>query len=425
MTGAPTPPPVRGPALRFRARVAVLAGRLVAGASRLARFGSGAVIGGRVSLLIDPRLLEDLTADRDVVVVSATNGKTTTTRLTAAAIGSSRAVVSNWRGANMTPGIVAALGGARADATAVLEVDERWLETVLPDTAASLVLLLNLSRDQLDRTQEVRKIAGRWRAALERTPTTVVANADDPLVAWAAAGAARVVWIATGLEWTADASGCPACAGRIVFDADGWRCPTCGLERPSPDVRVGDGVIDFADTSVRPTSPLPGRVNLVNAAFAISAAREVGVDPQAACSALDDVHEIAGRYRRAEIDGVAIRQLLAKNPAGWHEALDMLEPGPAIVAINARIADGHDPSWLWDVDFEALRGRTVVAIGDRRLDLAVRLAYAGVDHVLADDLRSAVALARRSSGWSPERPIDVVANYTAFRDHLALTGGVV
>ena len=185
MSVPPSPHPT-GSRRPLRTRLAVGVGRTVAGASRLVRFGSGSVIGGRAALAVEPKLLRTLTADRDVAVVSATNGKTTTTRLLGAALASTRPVVSNSLGANMTPGIVAALGPADATATAVLEVDERWLDAVLRDTGATTVVLLNLSRDQLDRTQEVRKLAERWRRALaDHPPARVVANADDPLVTWA------------------------------------------------------------------------------------------------------------------------------------------------------------------------------------------------------------------------------------------------
>ena len=135
--------------MRPRARLAVLVGRTVAWASRVVRFGTGSVIGGRASLLVDRNLLAELTGSRDVAIVSATNGKTTTTKLLSAALSSHQRVVSNWLGANMTPGIVAALASANSTDTAVLEVDERWVDSVLRATNASTVVLLNLSRDQL------------------------------------------------------------------------------------------------------------------------------------------------------------------------------------------------------------------------------------------------------------------------------------
>jgi UDP-N-acetylmuramyl tripeptide synthase len=427
VTPPPAPSPLRPPA---RARVAVGIGRTVAAASKFVRFGSGSVIGGRAALAVDPQLLRRLTNRREVALVSATNGKTTTTRLLAAALGTDRPVVSNLLGANMAPGIVAALGGSDPSASAVLEVDERWLGQVLADTDASTVLLLNLSRDQLDRTQEVRKLAERWRQALTATPPpTVVANADDPLVVWAANAAPKVLWVGTGQEWTADAAGCPACSGRIAFTPGSWRCTRCDLARPDPDVTVGDAdgrgaVVVLPSGPVEVPLALPGRVNRVNAAFALAAAESMGADPQAAATAVASVREVAGRYRVATVAGRPVRLLLAKNPAGWHEALDLLAPPPApvVVAINARIADGHDPSWLWDVPFERLAGRFVVATGERRHDLAVRLRYADVDHAVADGLAAAVTVAVRRGG-DHGGPVDVAANYTAFQEYLESVGG--
>jgi UDP-N-acetylmuramyl tripeptide synthase len=430
---SPHPSPASGPVepRPARTRLAVAVGAAVAGASKLVHFGSGSVIGGRAALAVDPQLLRRLTGSREVALVSATNGKTTTTRLLGAALSADRPVVSNTLGANMTPGIVAALGPADPAAAAVLEVDERWLESVLADSGARTVVLLNLSRDQLDRTQEVRKLAERWRRALTATPPArVVANADDPLVVWAAQAAPEVVWVGTGQEWTADAAGCPNCAGRIAFNPGSWRCTQCELARPTPDVTVADAggrgaVVTLPSGPVTVPLALPGRVNRVNAAFALAAATAMGADPERAGEALGSVSEIAGRYRVARVDGTRIRLLLAKNPAGWHEALELLAPPPApvVVAINARIADGHDPSWLWDVPFERLAGRYVVATGERRHDLAVRLRYANVDHRVADGLTASVAAVRAHPSATAGATVDVAANYTAFQEFLDQVGG--
>ena len=157
--------------------------RAVNTASRRLGRGQGTVAGGRAGLRLDPKLLEHLTAGRQVALVTGTNGKTTTTRLLTVGLGArGDAVVSNETGSNMPPGHVAALAGSAAP-RAVLETDEVYLPRVLAATAAATVVLLNLSRDQLDRTNEVRMIAGHWRAALAAAPHThVVANADDPLV---------------------------------------------------------------------------------------------------------------------------------------------------------------------------------------------------------------------------------------------------
>jgi UDP-N-acetylmuramyl tripeptide synthase len=434
-----------------RSRAALLAGRVVADASRVAKLGSGSVIGGRLSLALDHDLLATLAAGRDIALVSATNGKTTTTHLLATALGGLGPVATNTLGANMPPGLVVALSGADPEARAVLEVDERWLPAVLRAVGPATVVLLNLSRDQLDRSHEVRKIADTWRATLDELPTTaVVANADDPLVVWAAGGApsrtaadpahpARTepVWVGTAAHWTNDASGCPRCGGRIVFTladgtvagaADSWRCTQCDLTKPAPAwwlERTSDGRSRVARADGPPIPldlALPGRVNAANAAMVVASAAAMGADPEAAARALASVTEVAGRYKQAVIAGASVRMLLAKNPAGWQEAIDMLgpPPRPLVAAINARIADGRDPSWLWDVPFERLRGRFVVALGERRHDLAVRLRYAEVDHATAPSLAEGVARAAARAG--SDGAVDLIANYTAFQDYLVEVG---
>jgi UDP-N-acetylmuramyl tripeptide synthase len=192
-------------------------------------------------------------------------------------------------------------------------------------------------------------------------------------------------------------------------------------------VAINDGVIAIEGKTIAGELALPGRVNRVNAAFALAAASAMGADLDQAFDGLDDVREVAGRYRIAQLGDSRIRLLLAKNPAGWHEALELLEgpSTPLVVAINARIADGHDPSWLWDVAYERIGQRFVVAIGERRHDLAVRFRYGNINHVVADDLESAIELVRQSPTYDPTLPIDIASNYTAFQDHLEHVGGVL
>jgi UDP-N-acetylmuramyl tripeptide synthase len=321
--------------------------------------------------------------------------------------------VTNAQGANLPPGLVAALASGPGSAAAALEVDEAWLARVVEATSPVAVALLNLSRDQLDRNNEVRSVAGRWRAALSGASATAVANADDPLVVWGAGAAGRVRWVGAGQPWTDDAGSCPSCGGRIAFGpGPGWACGGCDLRRPDLDVGLeGEDVVWATGRRLSLELRLPGRANRANAAMALAAAEVMGVDPAAAVRAFSSVTEVAGRYAVVRVGGSEARLLLAKNPAGWLEVLDFLRPAPVpvVVAINARIADGRDPSWLWDVPFERLTGRLVVATGERGRDLAVRLRYAEVEHVHEPDPVAAVAVAR-----APE--VDVVANYTAFQD---------
>jgi UDP-N-acetylmuramyl tripeptide synthase len=155
---------------------------------------------------------------------------------------------------------------------------------------------------------------------------------------------------------------------------------------------------------------LPGRANRANAAMALTVASLFGADPQGAAAAMSQVAEVVGRYARVHVDGREARLLLAKNPAGWLEVFDFVGPPPlpVVVVINARIADGRDPSWLWDVPFERLAGRLVLASGERSRDLAVRLRYAGLEHGHEPDPVAAI----RAAG-APR--VEVVANYTAFQ----------
>src|SRR5262249_35054551 len=157
--------------------------------------------------------------------------------------------------------------------------------------------------------------------------------------------------------------------------------------RPNPDWSiVGSTVVGPDRTSYDVTLALPGTVNVGNAAMAAAAATQWGVDPADAFDAMSRIGSVEGRYLETTFGRRWVRLLLAKNPAGWVEALAMTQPErPVVVAVNARAADGRDPSWLWDVPFELLRGRTAVATGDRSRDVAVRLRYAGVEHVRVDD----------------------------------------
>ena len=407
----------------MRAQLASVTTRAVNAASRRLGRGQGTVAGGRAGLRLDPRLLEHLSAGRQVALVTGTNGKTTTTRLLTVGLGATGdAVVSNETGSNMPPGLVAALVGTDAPRV-VLETDEVYLPRVLTATTAAAVVLLNLSRDQLDRTNEVRMVAGRWRAALAAAPHThVVANADDPLVVWGAGAARDVHWVAAGLRWQHDAVGCPSCEGRIEFADGGWSCGSCAFGRPEPGatlVVAPDGTASgqWADGRSAPVRlALPGRFNQSNALMAAVAAEACGVDALTALSAMAAVQEVAGRFTvRAFGDGRA-RLMLAKNPAGWDELLDLVasSDAPLVVSINARIADGADPSWLWDVPYERLAGRAVVATGDRFRDLSVRLHYGGVAHSTEPD---SVAAVTRAAGGA-DGVVDVIGNYTAFHDLL-------
>jgi lipid II isoglutaminyl synthase (glutamine-hydrolysing) len=397
--------------LPLRARLASALSRMAAALSRATGRGDGSVIGGRIGLLIDPKLLDRLAAGRTVALVSGTNGKTTTTRLAAAALGVLGPVATNSFGANMPTGHVAALARERSAPYAVLEVDEHWLPHVLGPTDAAVVALLNLSRDQLDRAKEVAMIAKLWRDALVEHPNVrVVANADDPMVAWAAGAAEKVTWFSAGQRWLDDSWVCPRCGAAIVRDGERWHCAGCDLRRPEPQWTATEHEVIAPDGARYEVKlALPGQVNVGNAATALAVAAAFGVDPADAVPHLGEVASVAGRYAQVERNGRLIRLLLAKNPASWLEAFDMAEAAPTLLAVNARGPDGLDTSWLFDVDFSSLRGRQVFVTGDRALDLAVRLQVNEVPFTLARTFTEAVEAV-------PPGRLEVIANYTAFQD---------
>ncbi|THA23386.1 DUF1727 domain-containing protein [Streptomyces sp. RKND-216] len=401
-----------------RAKLAVTAGRAAAAFSRAAGRGSGSVIGGKVALRLDPDLLARLARHLDVVLVSATNGKTTTTRLIAEALRAGGEVVSNALGANMPAGITSALAGGSSARFGVIEVDEKYLAGVARDVTPKAIALLNLSRDQLDRAAETRMLAEHWREGLAGQKAVIIANADDPLVVWAASDSPNVVWVAAGQEWKDDAWSCPACGGVMQRPGDDWFCGECGFRRPMPTWALsGDHVLDPHGSAWPIKLQLPGRANKANAATSAAVAASFGVAPQVALERMYAVTAVAGRYDVVSYQGRDVRLLLAKNPAGWLETFSLIDPPPApvILSVNARSADGTDTSWLWDVDYSRLAGHPICVIGDRKLDLAVRLEVAGVDFQVCQSAQEAVRAC-------PPGRIEAIANYTAFQDLRRVVG---
>lgn len=254
-------------------------------------------------------------------------------------------------------------------------------------------------------------MADLWRTALADHPDIlVVANADDPMVVYAAAASPQVTWFSAGQRWHDDSWVCPQCGAPIERQADQWWCVNCPLRRPTPQWTVEDeGVIDPRGAWHKVSLQIPGKVNVGNAATALAVAAQFGVRPTDAVGRLSTVTSVAGRYAQVMRDGRNIRLLLAKNPASWLEAFDMVDHAPTLLSINARDPDGLDTSWLFDVDFAPLRGRQVLITGDRVYDLAVRLQVNDVPfrHVLSFD--EAVTSV-------PPGRLEVIANYTAFQD---------
>jgi len=439
--------------------VATAGGRAAGTASRALGRGGGTTLPGIVARYVEPRIAGALAAQlmNGCVLVSGTNGKTTTTRLISAILSASgRRVVHNRAGANLMSGVTTALLNTRGD-TGLFEIDEATLPAAVAELRPRLVLCLNLFRDQLDRYGELNTLGAKWGAALAQLApeATVLLNADDPLVASLGCELSSHVeyfgldspgHALPSMQHAADSIYCPRCGSLLDFGAvyyghlGHYQCTGCGFERPAPnfaatDVRLGlDSPTRFKLGGMELETSLPGLYNVYNVLAAAAAGTILGVDPEMVAGTVKDFAGAFGRTETVEIEGKRLRLLLAKNPVGFNEIIRTLELDPAplqvYIALNDRTADGEDVSWIWDVDLEQLAGRcdTVVVGGTRAEDMAVRLKYAGFPpsslSLAADHVE---AVRHLLAGTPAGGTAYAVPTYTAMLDlrrALAATGAV-
>ena len=432
--------------------------------SRL-RGGGATSLPGKVLVRLEPDAIGALGArlSRGSVLVSATNGKTTTTAMAAGILEHAGIpLVHNHAGANMAGGVAAALlaaarpGGSIAGELGLFEVDELWLDAVADQLHPRAILLGNLFRDQLDRYGELETIAERW--AHDLNSGRLILNADDPLIADLGRDAPDPLYYGVeddslalpGMAHAADAKHCRRCGAPYAFESiylghlGHYHCPSCGRRRPTPTVTASSvalqGVHSAHFTLRTPAGEsevalgLPGLYNVYNAlaAAALATALEVGLETIVA--GLQDAKAAFGRAETISLSvprgdagaGVAeasreLRILLVKNPAGANEVLRTLalEPGEhdLLGVLNDNIADGRDVSWIWDADFELLRRRVrrFTCSGTRAPELAVRLKYAGIDPasiLVQPDLTAALREAARDRP-DPQTPLYALPTYTA------------
>jgi lipid II isoglutaminyl synthase (glutamine-hydrolysing) len=395
-----------------------LAARAVGAASRASGRGGGTTLPGRLLLRLDPEAIGRLGSrlDRGVTLVSATNGKTTTAGMLASLLAADgRVPIHNRAGSNMTWGIATALLEQRGR-EGLFEVDEAWLAQVAAQLDPSLVVLGNLFRDQLDRYGETEVLADEWAKAVGRRAgrTRFALNADDPLVADLgrdSEGQRRESIVYFGIDDEAqalpelqhafDAKHCRRCghpyayARAFVGHLGHYSCPDCGAGRPDPEVaatRIELHGMRGSSLTVRTPGgelaielPLPGLYNVYNALAAIAAALELGIAAELIAPALGEMRGAFGRVETIAVGAKRVSILLVKNPAGTNEVLRTLRLEAADgeldlwIALNDRIADGRDVSWVWDADFELLGSavRRVTCAGTRAPEMALRLKYAG------------------------------------------------
>jgi len=439
----------------LRSAGAVGAGRLVhLGLHDLLR-RNASQLPGRVALAIDPNLIEHLRAKavKGSIVVCGTNGKTTTTNVLAAALEEAgMQVLCNREGANMAAGVASALlPGSVAD-WAVIEADELSTVHILPQLRPTYLVLLNLFRDQLDRTGEIDHVQDVLVQALAQSlQTTLVVCGDDPLCMGVAvrarAAGTRVLAFGIGEDLglepdrVPEARFCQVCGAELAYDyrtyaqLGAFRCPACDFARPALDFvatgvqveregvsfefgRVGQGFTEHIHADF-------GGVYMVyNLLAAVAVARLAGVEADAFQHALDGYHPKNGRLQHFELAGREVVLNLAKNPTGFNQNISLLladdHPKAAFFVINDDYNDGRDISWIWDVDFERLAGRddiTCIMVGGHRAnDLQVRLKYAGIQARIAHDVSEALAqledpATAGSSDGSPS--LYVLTNYSA------------
>ncbi|WP_419925877.1 MurT ligase domain-containing protein [Candidatus Poriferisocius sp.] len=396
-----------------------VAAGLARGAGRLSQ-GLGKGGGTTLPGLVLNRLRPNATAEMagaiagGVILISGTNGKTTTARLVRAVLDASGAkVVANTAGSNLERGVASALLNAGGAEMALFEADEAALPGLIEQTRPRVVALMNLFRDQLDRYGELEHLAQRWSEAVAGLDpaTIVVYNADDPAVAEIAAPHPNTVSYGIDdarvgrdrLPHAADATECRRCGTRLrhemvtIAHLGRWCCPSCGLARPQPEVAATrvelHGMGGQRLALATPCGPielslrLPGTHNAYNAVAATATALALGLAPESIGPALARRQAAFGRAERTSVGDARLTTLLAKNPAGANENIrTMLLEGGALhllVLLNDRTADGQDVSWIWDVDYELLlhsdRLASLTVGGDRAHDMALRFRYAGFD----------------------------------------------
>lgn len=386
-------------------KIVLLKARVLGALSRALGKGNGVMVAGRLILKFAPNAVEKLSANKRVVLISGTNGKSTTAKLIAEALRTKYSVAHNHTGANLFAGVAAALGADPDAKVAVLEVDELVLPWAIEKTKPELIVLLNLGRDQLDRLSEVRMVSNKWRTAL--AGQTVLASTDDPFVVFAANAADKKIWFSASEKGHIDAATCPECGQLLNWEAGGasfW-CE-CGFKKPDANWTLNGNTLN---QHFKVNSAIPGAAAQQNAARAFIVANEFGVDLERANSAIGSVKAVDGRFANKEIGQTNFRLLLSKNPASWRETLNTSSAGPkdVLLIVNANTQDGKDTSWLWDVDFKPLIGRNVLVTGDRKVDVAARLTVDGVTHkVVANEIEAAKAFGQVDA--------DIIASYTAF-----------
>ena len=373
----------------------------------------GTTFPGRVALKIDKNILSKISKGYKVILVTGTNGKTTTTSMIYNIIKESRhPVITNNTGANLFPGIVTTFvdnykfGSKVKDNYAVIEVDEANLKYITEYITPEVITVTNLFRDQLDRYGEVYTTLNKILEGIYNVPeTTLVLNGDESLLGKLDLknpvhfyGFDKAINDNKTIEINADAKFCKFCKTPYEYNfvtynhLGDFYCPNCGYKRSDLMYAVTDIIDINADKSTVKFNDLEvsinqsGTYNIYNGLCAYSIAKELGIADSAIKKSLENQSSSFGRQETINIEGKDVKIFLVKNPAGYNQSLDTIclnkEKFAAAFLLNDNYADGQDVSWIWDVDFEKLTETNIDEVyisGLRAYDMAVRLKTAGLN----------------------------------------------
>lgn len=373
----------------------------------------GTTFPGRVALKIDKNILSKISKGYKVILVTGTNGKTTTTSMIYNIIKESgHPVITNNTGANLFPGIVTTFvdsfkfGSKVKDNYAVIEVDEANLKYITEYITPEVITVTNLFRDQLDRYGEVYTTLNKILEGIYNVPeTTLVLNGDESLLGKLDLknpvhfyGFDKAVNDNKTIEINADAKFCKFCKTPYEYNfvtynhLGDFYCPNCGYKRSDLMYAVTDIIDINADKSTVKFNDLEvsinqsGTYNIYNGLCAYSIAKELGISDSAIKKSLENQSSSFGRQETINIEGKDVKIFLVKNPAGYNQSLDTIclnkEKFAAAFLLNDNYADGQDVSWIWDVDFEKLTETNIDEVyisGLRAYDMAVRLKTAGLN----------------------------------------------
>jgi UDP-N-acetylmuramyl tripeptide synthase len=440
---------------KFKHISAINLARLASYLSQKFQMGAGTSLPGKLALKIAPNILPYLVnqTKKEVIFVTGTNGKTTTSGLLAGILqADGRTIVHNRKGANMTSGLVtalcnaASLNGKLPVDNCLLEVDEAYFRLVTENTYPNIVALTNLFRDQLDRYGELDTTAKKVFQGIKQIPAsenvTMVVNADDPITTGVAEslpckklyyGIDNIIYLTdvdarqSQREITSCSCGRNYSYKKIFYSHVGHYECECGKKRPFTDILATNVEINVASSDVSLVTPvgsfsvtlkMPGLYNVYNALSAITVAVSMNIHPDSIIEGLQSYSTVFGRAETIKINNKQVLIQLIKNPVGATEVLKTVHNDPAgrlIIGINDNYADGRDVSWLWDANFDLLQNhkKEIICAGLRASDMAVRLKYAGVDPALITvkpDIRESIET--MTSHINPDEKLYILPTYT-------------